>query len=120
MGSSYSAALVLKVAGDIPELIDGVLAFSPGEYFSHQGKSKTWIRDSAKHINIPVFITSSRKETSNWQGIFDVIRSDDKNSFIPVTQGRHGSRALWKKYNDSESYWQAINQFLLSKKRLWL
>ena len=30
-GSSYSASLVLKVAGDHPELVDGVLAFSPGE-----------------------------------------------------------------------------------------
>lgn len=118
-GSSYSAALVLKVAGDHPELIDGVLAFSPGEYFSHQGKSKTWIRDSAKNINIPVFITSSKKETESWQEIFDVIPSNDKNSFIPVTEGRHGSRALWKKYNDSESYWRAIKQFLLSKNRVW-
>ena len=32
-GSSYSAALAIVIAGTDPKLIDGVLAFSPGEYF---------------------------------------------------------------------------------------
>jgi len=36
-GSSYSAALVLKLAGDQPNLVDAVLAFSPGEYFKIDG-----------------------------------------------------------------------------------
>ncbi|GAG94946.1 unnamed protein product, partial [marine sediment metagenome] len=44
-GSSYSASLVIKLAGDNPTLINGVLAFSPGEYFD---RSKTYIKDSAR------------------------------------------------------------------------
>ncbi len=111
-GSSYSAALVLKVAGDHPQLVDAVLAFSPGEYFSHLGKSKTWIQDSARNIQIPVFIASAKDEADSWQTIYQAIPSKKKTGFLPGTAGRHGSRALWKKYNDSEAYWQAVTAFL--------
>ena len=34
MGSSYSSALILKLAGDDAGLVDAVASFSPGEYFS--------------------------------------------------------------------------------------
>lgn len=111
-GSSYSAALVLKVAGDFPELVDGALAFSPGEYFAHAGKSKTWIRDSAQKIKVPTFITSSRNEASDWAPIFDVINTTKRQSFVPETAGKHGSKALWKKYANSQVYWDAVTAFL--------
>jgi len=112
-GSSYSAALALKVAGDSPGLVDGVLAFSPGEYFKRAGKSASWIQTSAEHIKTPVFITSSHKEADTWAAIFAAIESADKVSFIPEKEGRHGSRALWEKYPDSESYRQAVHAFLV-------
>lgn len=111
-GSSYSAALVLKVAGDQPELVDGVIAFSPGEYFSHLGKSKTWISDAARKIKQPAFITSAKDEVGSWDAIYQVIPSSAKIRFIPVTQGNHGSRALWGKYADSDAYWDAVSGFL--------
>jgi len=111
-GSSYSAALVLKVAGDFPQLVDGVLAFSPGEYFHHLGKSKTWIRNSAKNIKAPTFITSAKNEATDWAPLFDVIDARHKQGFIPETAGKHGSKALWKKQADSEAYWQAVITFL--------
>ena len=111
-GSSYSAALVLKVAGDSPGLVDAVLAFSPGEYFKRAGKSASWVQDTARHITVPVFITSSRSETNGWEAIFEGIGSDHKTAFIPATEGRHGSRALWKKYPDSEAYRSAVQVFL--------
>jgi len=111
-GSSYSAALVLKIAGDSPGLVDGVLAFSPGEYFKRAGKSATWIQSSAEHIKTPVFIASSRKEAGTWAAIFAAIESADKVSFIPETEGRHGSRALWEKYPDSDAYRGAVQAFL--------
>lgn len=111
-GSSYSASLALKVAGDHPELVDGVIAFSPGEYFSHVGKSKTWIRDSAKNIKAPTFITSARSEAADWAPIFDAIETANRQNFIPETAGRHGSKALWKKYDDSAVYWKAVTEFL--------
>ena len=111
-GSSYSAALVLKVAGDYPELVDGVLAFSPGEYFSHLGKSKTWIQDSAQKIKSPAFITSAKNEMSDWSLIYAAIDATNKQSFVPETEGNHGSRALWEKYDDSAAYWNAVTEFL--------
>ncbi len=113
-GSSYSAALVLKTAGDHPDLVDAIMAFSPGEYFAHLGQSKTWIQDSAKKIRQPVFITSSKDESDSWQNIYAAIPAEHKTGFIPTTAGRHGSRALWHKYKDSESYWQAVSRFFNS------
>ena len=111
-GSSYSAALVLKVAGDSPGLVDAVLAFSPGEYFQRAGKSATWIQEFARYITVPVFITSSRNEADDWADIFQAIEPGQKMSFVPATEGRHGSRALWKKYPDSEAYRSAVQVFL--------
>ncbi len=111
-GSSYSAALVLQIAGERPELVDGVLAFAPGEYFSKQGKSKSWIQDAAVNINVPVFITSARDEKSKWSTIYSAIKSKEKTSFIPSSKGNHGSRALWKQFEDSEEYWHAVKAFL--------
>ncbi|MHC4126237.1 MAG: alpha/beta hydrolase, partial [Planctomycetota bacterium] len=81
-GSSYSASLVIKLAGDNPTLINGVLAFSPGEYFD---RSKTYIRDSAKNVKCPVFITSDSEEAKAWKNIFLAIPSKTKHSFLPKT-----------------------------------
>jgi len=111
-GSSYSSALVLQLAGEKPDLVDGVLSFAPGEYFGKQGKSKTWIKDSAKQINQPVFITSAKNEKNNWSAIFAAIKSEKKVSFLPTSSGNHGSRALWQQFDDSEQYWRAVSEFL--------
>ena len=111
-GSSYSAALVLKVAGSDQDIVDGVLAFAPGEYFSKFGKSPTWIQESAKNIEVPVFITSAKKERQKWAPIFDSIQNEEKVSYIPITSGNHGSRALWDKFDDSQGYWDAVTEFL--------
>ena len=108
-GSSYSASLVIKLAGDNPTLVNGVLAFSPGEYFD---KSKTSIKASAQNVECPVFITSAAKEGKAWKHIFHAIPSEAKHSFLPKTKGNHGSRALWSKFKDSKEYWQAVSKFL--------
>jgi len=107
-GSSYSAALVLKVAGDNPGVVDGVLSFSPGEYF----KEKDFISSSASSIEVPVFITSAKNEKNNWDGIYAVIPSTRKMSYLPETNGNHGSRSLWSKFSDSEGYWESVKEFL--------
>lgn len=111
-GSSYSAALVLFVAGEHPDLVDGVVAFAPGEYFSNQGKSKSWIQDSAKKISVPVFITSARDEQNKWSAIYSAINSQKKTFFLPSSKSNHGSRALWEQFDDSTEYWKAVNEFL--------
>ncbi len=111
-GSSYSAALVIKLAGDYPDLADGVLAFSPGEYFKRFGLGTHFISKSARHIKCPLFITSKKKEAPGWKKTFDAVPGKQKQSFIPNTKGNHGSRALWSKFPDSGAYWRAVNRFL--------
>ncbi|MCP5020162.1 MAG: alpha/beta hydrolase [bacterium] len=109
-GSSYSAALVLQVTGEHPNIADGVLAFAPGEYIRTRGKD--WIAKSAANITVPVFVTSAKDEADNWKGIFEAIGSHRKTSYLPKTQGNHGSRALWRKFKDSPGYWVAVTKFL--------
>ena len=111
-GSSYSASLVLKVGGDEPDLVNGVLAFAPGEYFTKLGKPSDWITDSAKNIDAPVFITSARSEKEAWFPIFEAIPSKDKTFYLPSSEGNHGSRALWSQFPDSDGYWEAVEAFL--------
>ncbi len=111
-GSSYSAALALKLAGDYPDLVDGVLAFSPGEYFGNLGESKDFVQNSARNIVDPVFITSARNEQKSWLPIYESIHYEKKVSYLPETSGNHGSRALWTKYTDHKGYWEAVEKFL--------
>ena len=111
-GSSYSAALVLKIAGDSPDLVAGVIAFSPGEYFERSGKSATFIQESAKHIQIPVFITSAKNEKDRWWSIYQAIPGKKKLYFLPQSDGIHGSRVLWDSNPDHEEYWTAMIKFL--------
>lgn len=111
-GSSYSAALALRIAGEHPDLIDGLLAFAPGEYFVRFGKPGDWITTSAAKIKAPVFITSAKNEAQRWMGIFDAISSKRKSKFVPETAGNHGSRALWVEFADSDTYWEHVERFL--------
>jgi len=111
-GSSYSAALSLKLAADNSKKVDGVLSFSPGEYFSKFGKSKAFITESVKELYCPVFITSAKNEKEIWESIYEAIPSKDKTYFLPNTKGNHGSRALWEKFEDSKDYWKSVKSFL--------
>ncbi len=111
-GSSYSAGLVLEIAGSHPGLCDGVLAFSPGEYFAKLGKAGDWVARAAGKITVPVFITSARSERENWQPIYAAVKAP-KASYVPNTKGNHGSRALWAKFDDSDGYRQAVAGFLI-------
>ncbi len=111
-GSSYSAALSLRLAVENVEKVDGVLSFSPGEYFEKLGKSKTFITENVEDLNCPVFITSAKNEKSKWESIYNAIPSKDKIFFLPETRGNHGSRALWGKFDDSKDYWEMVTKFL--------
>jgi len=113
-GSSYSSALVLKIAGDHPNIADATLSFAPGEYFGRFGQPEDWITQSAKNIKIPAFITSAKKEHAYWQSIFEAIPTTSKKSFLPTTEGNHGSRALWEQFEDHKAYWAAVKDFLIS------
>ncbi len=110
-GSSYSSALVIKIAGDRND-IDAVLSFAPGEYFDDLGKPTDYVTQSAKNIVVPVFITSAKDEKPNWWNIYQIIPSIGKTYFLPETEGQHGSRALWEKFPEHKLYWEAVTAFL--------
>lgn len=111
-GSSFSAALVLRVAAEHPELLDGVIAFSPTECFEPFGKSATWVQEAAASVRCPVFMSSARSEESEWKAIFAAIPAETKTSFLPVGAGTSGSAALWERSRDHAEYWAALEPFL--------
>ena len=108
-GSSYSAALVLVLAKEYAADIAGLVAFSPGAYFSYEKKSMV---EYAQQLTCPVFMTSSREEAPSVQELFDAIKGDNKTFFIPEEPGEHGSKALWANNKGNEKYWEAIEGFL--------
>lgn len=111
-GSSYSSALALVLAAENKGAVDGVLAFSPGEYFARFGKSDTYVQQAASQLSMPVFVTSGRKEADQWKAVYTAIPSQKKEYFLPRTDGNHGSRALWAQFDDSAAYWSAVTKFL--------
>jgi dienelactone hydrolase len=108
-GSSYSASLALILGEKYPKAVDGILAFSPGEYFRLEDKT---VAEYAKGIKCPVFITSNKSEYNTWKPIYEEISSDQKTYFLPEGQGAHGSRALWETTNANQEYWEAVEDFL--------
>lgn len=112
-GSSYSSALVFYLASEHRNDVNGILSFSPGEYFKIDGKG---IVSYAAKVNCPVFITSSGKEHKQWKGIYNAVTTD-KSSFLPTEEeGRHGSKALCADNSNSQKYWKAVKVFLLKFK----
>jgi len=109
-GSSYSAALVLALEGGDKGFADGVLAFSPGEYFHGRPNIKA---DAAK-IAVPVFVTAAKSETPQWDAIYKAIpQSTPKTGFVPEGPGVHGSSALIANRSPNEGeYWRAVEAFL--------
>ncbi len=107
-GSSYSSALVFVLAANHDE-INGILSFSPGNYFELDGKS---VSEYAKNVSCPVFITSSKSEEESWRSIYESLASKDKSFFLPEDVGFHGSKALWEENEGYENYWKAVEEFL--------
>ncbi len=110
-GSSYSASLVLILAAEHPNDVQAVLSFSPGEYFSFNDQH---IKDYAKKITQPVFITSSKSEAPAWRDIASAISSKGCVFFVPQGSGVHGSSALMEKTKNNAEYWTAVEDFLKS------
>ena len=108
LGSSYSASLVMKAAGESKYRYSAVISFSPGEYF----RKKNFIGSFAKKINIPVWITSSKKEIKKTNILFSKIRSKNKVFFRPAKKGEHGSKALWKGNSGYVNYRKSLFKFL--------
>ena len=105
VGSSYSASLVLVLAGQDRGFADAVMSFSPGEYFP----DRSLVRTAAAGITVPVFITAARNEAGQWKPIVDVI-GGRATGFVPNGSGKHGATALLTDARDE--YWAALQGFL--------
>ncbi len=113
VGSSYSASLALRIAGEHPDLIDGVAAFSPGEFFTSENKSPDWTEKAAAKIKAcPILIAWANNEHEQWRGIAEAIDCEKLTVFIPEAGGRHGARSLWEESETSEEYRNAFTTFL--------
>ena len=109
LGSSYSASLILVTSEEYSGYVDGLFAFSPGEYFTYYGKS---IASISENLSIPTFITSASDETEEWEKIFEQVGSDDKFAFYPEGFGRHGASSLWDSTKEHTEFWAAMKMFL--------
>ena len=111
-GSSYSASIVIYLGSKYPNEIDGIMSFSPGEYFTINDQK---ISSFANKVTCPVFVTSAKKEQKKWNNIYNQI-SSKKSYFLPSKGGFHGSKTLWPKKKGNEVYWKSVRDFLATIK----
>ena len=110
VGSSYSAALVFKLAKEHPTKISRVLAFSPGEYIQDESVA-TWVNA----VTVPVFVTSSKAESSAVAQLIAGSTNTNITHFVPTQDGVHGASALWRSTPNNQEYWVATRMFLGKK-----
>jgi pimeloyl-ACP methyl ester carboxylesterase len=107
LGSSYSAALVFLLAAKHPGELAAVMAFSPDEYL----RPITAVRDAAKQVRVPVFVTSARNEADAAKRVLEAVAGGDRVQFVPKGEGIHGASAL-DLPDGSAEYWKALKAFL--------
>lgn len=116
-GSSYSAALVFLLAAKHPGDVQGLLAFSPGEYLSKPDA----VSKAAQQLRVPVFVdqASDEDEIDQARSILKAAASTDKTQFIPRKNGAHGSSTLRTDRNTAgaEENWSAVLAFLAKFKQ---
>ncbi len=111
-GSSYSSALVFLLAAENPGKVQGLLAFSPGEYLGTPDK----VRRAAAQVRVPIFVTSAKDagEIAAAKAIIDAAPAAIKVRYVPPTAGVHGSSTLIPDRNSrgAEENWHAVEAFL--------
>lgn len=111
-GSSYSAALVFRVAARHPRETKAVIAFSPGEYLA----APTLVRAAAAKVTAPVFVAAASNpgEATAARGILSATRSRIKVQYLPARDSVHGASTLIAARNPrgSASAWRAVEGFL--------
>ena len=113
-GSSYSAGLIIVIAAEEEGLVDGVVAFSPGEYFERFDMGESYVADHAAKLKMPVFMACRQVERANLDGLKNALPKDTPaRAFIPEgVDGTHGSQALWPESKGNEQYWSALSEYL--------
>ncbi len=111
LGSSYSASLVLRYAGEHPDDIAGVFAFSPGNYLDD------WkIEEYAAKITAPTYITcgSGERELALAEPLAAAIPANNRFTFWPNAdlEVGHGAHALATASPDvRKRMWGAMREF---------
>ncbi|MYL99952.1 alpha/beta hydrolase [Novosphingobium sp. FGD1] len=111
-GSSYSAALVFRLAARHPGDIAAVIAFSPGEYLGRPDA----VRSAARQIASPIFAAAASdwEEQAAVRAIIDAAPSQSETAYLPSTGGIHGSSTLDATRNPTgaDAAWAAVAKFL--------
>jgi dienelactone hydrolase len=115
LGSSYSAALVMRLGAEHPEDVAAVAAFSPASGEPMAGcEPEPW----AERLRQPLFVARPDRELENeelpWIAEqFALFRSLGATTFVSAG-GRHASSMLVAERNDvpTEAGWRALNAFL--------
>lgn len=109
-GSSYSSALVFKLASAHPKGVVGILSFSPGEYFG----AAFSVKMAAAKVAAPVFATSASDagEIAAAKAIVAAVPGQ-ATQYVPK-RGVHGSSTLRDDENPkgAAENWQAVEAFL--------
>ena len=103
-GSSITANGVLKVAALGEERVNGLLAFSPGEY---NPDNKTEMQAQVKNLRLPLLIACGEDEDQLCGEIFRSV-PEGRKRYYHATRGRHGSSILL----DDPENWRPVEQFL--------
>ncbi len=110
-GSSYSASLAFPLATKNTSKIKGVLAFSPGDYFS----DKHLVETAAARLTVPVYVTSApdADEVAAARAITDALPPGLATRYVP-TEGVHGASTLIaaKDPKGAETNWLPVLSFL--------
>jgi dienelactone hydrolase len=107
LGSSYSAALILKLATNNNHIARAI-AFSPGEYF----EKKITVTDYIPSIKIPTWVTSSKEEVPEVTTLLQSANKKFVKQYIPEQAGEHGAKVLWTGNEKTNEYWKAMLLFL--------
>ena len=113
LGSSYSAALALKIAS-ANSRVKAAVVFSPEEYAS----DSNYIKNSIQTLAKPVFASSSRAESEKLTELLQDVNSRIKIQFVPRKNGEHGTKSLWSSSAENHEYWIALMSFLDKIKNL--
>ena len=109
-GSSYTAALVLRLAAEHAGEIDAVLSFSPGEYLGPGEPVREW----ASKVRQPLFVTSAPgREVAAAARIIEASPSPAKEQFV-AEKGVHASSILREDRNPGATapVWRAVEGFV--------
>jgi dienelactone hydrolase len=114
-GSSYSAALVIRLGAEYPEQIAAVMAFSPASGEPMAGcEPEPW----AAHIEVPWLVVRPQREVENVEYPWiaeqlETFRAAGADTHV-APDSRHGSSMLDPERNpsDPEPTWAVVDRFL--------